>query len=138
MKKGIALITDLAKGTTAIPETALISGGQITHAIEKESHVELQFRRDEDTLARSVRVKVFINKFKPGYFRFSDFLVAGLSRDEATKKCGYLAALLAEQLINEFGAFYGLDPSHTCYQASKHFSELCDVMLKQTSQEAAV
>jgi hypothetical protein len=73
---------------------------------------------------------------KKGLFKYSDIRCDGNSRRDMQRKCGMLGGVLAEQLIEAYGDL--VEPSHCAQMAGKHFDELCNVLEKQTSQEAAV
>lgn len=111
----------------------LDQSGVATHAIVKESLVEIEFRMIKGE--RFLRVKVF-SLVRKGLFKYSDIRCAGNSRSDMQKKCGMLGGVLAEQLIEEYRDL--VEPSHCAKMAGKHFDELCRVMEQQASQEASV
>lgn len=130
------LISELLHGVTktyASPEITPVGDTELTHAIVRESPVDLEYRRrlnGDGEFERYIRVKVW-SKVKHGLFRFTDIKVAG-SRDEMAQKCGVTAGVMAEQLCALYGDL--VEPSECAKVAGKHFFELC----RHLEQQAAL
>jgi len=118
----------LATSKHGSPDITPVGDTEMTHAIVRESPVDLEYRRRriDPTIIGSpfehyIRIKVW-SKVKQGLFRFTDIKVAG-SRDEMAQKCGITAGVMAEQLCALYGDL--VEPSECAKAAGKHFFELC-------------
>lgn len=125
------------KHTTALttPDVAPDPTGRTVSGIVRESPVDVLFMLNEGN-ERLIRVKVFC-KTREGLFRFTDIKCEGNTRDEMAQKVGVAAGAIAEQLC----ALYGngsAEPSDCARWAGQHFRELCELLAKQTSQEASL